>query len=79
MDEFLLITPEGWVELPEAQAFVDTNTEATLLDLLQSNQIGSIDAMLEAVGQVPAGKTLDEFRMFRDAGGYRIWFKLKDL
>lgn len=79
MDQFLLITPEGWIELPDAQAFVDTNGEAQLIDLVQSNQMGHLDAMLETAGHVPAGKTLGEFRMFRDTGGYRIWFKLKDL
>lgn len=79
MDQFLLITPEGWIELPDAQAFVDTNGEVQIMDLLQNNEIGHIDAMLETVGQVPAGKTLEEFRMFREPTGYRVWFKLKNL
>lgn len=76
MSEFLMIVPEGWAELPDGQAFVDQQTEAQLLDLIQSGQLAAIEAMLQDGGHIPMDAAMADFRMFRDGGAYRVWFNL---
>lgn len=76
MGEFLMIVPEGWAELPDGQAFVDQQTEAQLLDLIQSGQLAAIEAMLQDGGHIPMDAAMADFRMFRDGGAYRVWFNL---
>ncbi len=73
---FLLIVPTGWVELPDAQAFVDLHTEAQLLDLISQGAIAAIEAMIQDGGYVPADQPVVDVRLFRDEGAYRLWYRL---
>lgn len=77
MSEFLMVVPEGWYELADAQAFVDTHSEATLLDLISRNEgWTSIEALMQDGGQIAPDASLIDFRMFRDGSATRIWYKL---
>lgn len=76
MSEFLMVIPAGWAELADGQAFVDMHTEAQLLELVQSNQLASIEAMLQDGGHIPMNSAMADFRMFRDGSSYRIWYQL---
>jgi len=76
MSEFLMIIPFGWAELADGQAFVDQHSEAQLLDLIQSNQLATIEAMLQDGGLIPMDAAMADLRMFRDGPVYRIWYQL---
>lgn len=74
-----MVVPPGWQELPNATAFVLQYTELQIIDLVEQNSLGGLDALLEEYGQVPSGKTTAGFRMFREGGEFRVWFTLQDL
>lgn len=76
MSDFLMIVPAGWQELADGQAFVEQHTEAQLLDLVQTNNLAAIEAMLQDAGHIVAGAAMADFRMFRDGGVFRIWYRL---
>ena len=76
MSQFLMVVPEGWAELPDAQAFVDLHTEAQILDLIQRGESAAVEAMLQDGGHIPMDAAMTDFRMFRDGGAYRAWYKL---
>lgn len=76
MTEFLMVVPEGWIELADGQAFVDLHTEAQLLDLIQSDQLAAIEAMLQDGGVIAPDATMVDFRMFRDGDSYRVWYRV---
>lgn len=74
MSEFLMVVPPGWQELADGQAFVDAHTEAQLLDLVQQGDFAAIEARLQDDGHLVG--SMADFRMFRDGGVYRVWFKV---
>jgi hypothetical protein len=76
MSEFLMVVPVGWVEVPDAQAFVDRHTEAQILDLIGSNQLAGVEARLQDDGLIAPDASMLDFRMFRDGGACRIWVLL---
>ena len=76
MSEFLMVVPDGWAEVSDAQAFVDRHTEAQLLDLIGSNQLAGVEARLQDDGLIAPDASMLDFRMFRDGVGYRIWVNL---
>jgi hypothetical protein len=76
---FLMVVPPGWRELPNATAFVQQHGEASLQHLINTNELGALDGLLGDIGEVPADKTLAEFRMFREGEEFRVWFRLVDL
>ena len=76
MSDFLMIVPAGWSELADGQAFVEQYTEAQLLDLLQSNNLAAIEAMLQDGGHISPTASMSDFRMFRDGDLFRVWYRL---
>lgn len=76
MSEFLMVVPAGWAELADGQAFIDTHTEAQLLDILSQNDLGAIEARLQDDGLIPMDSHMIDFRMFHDDGAYRVWYLL---
>lgn len=76
MSTFLLIVPDGWSEMADAQAFVDLHTEAQLLDLLSYGNLAAIEAMLQDDGLIAPDATMADFRMFRDGDAYRVWYRV---
>lgn len=76
MSDFLMVVPPDWQELADGQAFVDAHTEAQLLDLLQQGDLAAIEARLQDEGHLPTDSAMIDFRMFRDGGAYRVWYKV---
>lgn len=75
-DQFLMVVTDNWTELQNANEFVQQNGESQLIDLQNTNQLGGIDALLGDFGVIPEGMTLSDFRMFREADNFRIWYIL---
>lgn len=76
MSQFLMVIPQGWAEMPDAQAFVDLYTEAQLLDLTQRGELAAVEAMLQDGGHIAPDAAMADFRLFRDGGVYRVWYRL---
>lgn len=73
MSEFLLVTPEGWLEVPNAQELITAaGGEVGVLDML-SQSPNTIDSVIEPLGLPPAGMTTGAANLFKDGGIYRLW------
>jgi hypothetical protein len=76
MTSFLMVVPPGWIELDNATAFVEHYNESSILNSIQQNETGTLDGMVEEWGQLPAGFTLAEMRLFREGNEFRVWFRV---
>ena len=78
MGEFEVQAPQGWSEVPSAQAqqFLQAHPEAELTDLKNSNQMAGIEARLQDDGIIGQADSLADFRIFKDGEEYRIWYLL---
>jgi hypothetical protein len=73
MADFLMVVPEGWNEVPNATALVSqAGGEAAVLDAM-SQGLGVVDTIIEPAGLPPAGMTVTEARLFKDAENWRLW------
>lgn len=77
MSEFLMVVPPVWTELTDAQAFLDQHSEAYIIDLIARNEgWGAIEALMQDGGQIAPDAAIADFRMFKDGGATRIWYRL---
>lgn len=73
MSEFLMVIPEGWVELENPQALIDQAGAEWFAGVIANNTLYEIDQLLEQLGINRPGFVLDGFRLINAGAGYRIW------
>ena len=74
MSEFLMVVPEGWIELQDVDAFLERHSADAVAGWI-SSELVSLDTALGDDGILPPGWTLTDARMFRDGLTFRIWYK----
>jgi hypothetical protein len=76
MSEFLMIVPEGWVEIDHdiESLLSDAGGEAAFIDAAGQG-MAAVDSLIEPVYGIEPGMTTGDFRLFKDGGAYRLWVK----
>lgn len=80
MSDFLLIVPEGWVELPDVGNSAGTvfSTEFLVFSIEQESW-GDIGFLLLSMGLLPDAKEVSNARLVQTETGYRFWVKFIDV
>lgn len=74
MSEFLMVVPEGWVEIDNATDLIaNYGGEIAVQDLLSRGEFNTIDTVIEPAGLPPSGMTVMNARMFNEGGVSRLW------
>jgi hypothetical protein len=76
---FLLIVPQGWIEASEIQTMLDQYPPIMILDMIEREAWGELDAYMEEYGFIPAGKTLSAANLFNGGSGWQLWYQLIDI
>lgn len=83
MAQFLMVVPQGWVEVENATDLIVAWGENGIWDSLAQHDWGTFDAMLEAAGWLPSGKTIGEAVVFdtgeSGATKFRMWVTVIDI
>jgi hypothetical protein len=79
MSDFLLIVPEGWRELPDAPEFVERHTAPLLIDAIEREAWGELDAVIEEVGGFEPGQTISNVRLLNGGAGWQLWYQVVDI
>jgi len=79
MDDFLLIVPEGWIELENASAQFGSQAVdvTTLTNLVQGQEWIPISTALEELGFLGANEIIVNARLINtaeDENDYRFWY-----
>ena len=76
MNDFLLVVPDGWTEIPNDPVWIGS---VISIDELNSNivqeQWTSIDVLLSSMVILPSGKTVAQARLIQTDAGYRFWVR----
>lgn len=75
-DNFVMVIPEGWIEIENATQMIETWGENGVISTIQQQAWGEVDSMLEAAGILPTGKTTADARLFSagESGAQRLRF-----
>jgi hypothetical protein len=76
MSDFLLVVPDGWVEIPNDPEWIGSVIDVTYLNsLLSEQQWLDIDNLLTSMVALPEGKTVAQARLIQTDTGYRFWVR----
>jgi hypothetical protein len=79
MSDFLLIVPEEWAEAENIGPMLEKYPPMLLLEIIERQSWGELDAYMEEYGFVPAGKTISAANLFSPNGEWRLWYQLIDI
>lgn len=76
MSDFLLVVPDGWVEIPNDPEWIGPVASVEILTFAISQEAWSdIDAILTSMVVLPEGKNVAQARLIQTDTGYRFWVK----
>lgn len=81
LDDFIVVIPPGWQELPDSTTKIMAFGEPEILQNFQDQQWSGIDNLLEAYSLLPAGYTTEVARLIdtsiiSDPNRYRLLYRL---
>jgi hypothetical protein len=76
---FLLIVPEGWIEAENIEPMLVQYPPMMLMEIIERESWGELDAYMEEHGFVPGGKTISAGNLFNGGEGWRLWYQLVDI
>jgi hypothetical protein len=83
MSDFLMVAPEGWVEIENATDIVDnwpSGSEDAVFSMIASGEFASLEPILEDNGLMPQGQTIVEAQAFKLVdGSLRLWVRFSAL
>lgn len=79
VDDFLMVTPPGWFEIPDATAKILAWGEGDIVLAAQELNWGTFESFLEATGDLPLEHNVVEARLFNTGAAgaerLRLWAK----
>ena len=76
---FLMIVPEGWIEAEGVSSMLSQYPPVMVLDMIERQAWGELDAYMEEYGFIPAGKTLSAANLFNGGAGWQLWYQMIDI
>jgi len=81
LDDFVVVIPDGWLELEDATDKIMQYGESEILQVFQDQQWSGIDTFLEVYGLMPLGKTTEVARLIDTSvvgspSRYRLVYRL---
>lgn len=73
-DEFLLITPEGWIEIEDAVSFVSQIGESLVYEMISAGEFENLSQHMESQGLILENQVIQNARMINTPDGYRFWY-----
>ena len=72
MSDFLMVVPEGWVEVP-TDWIGASNDIVEVNNIMSAEAWGDLENILALVGVVPAGQHVLNARFVTLSDGYHLW------
>lgn len=77
MAEILMIMPESYTELDANKYINEMGVQVSdMLSWVQSGTMYEMNNIMEQVGELPLGMTVDDIKIFDDGSGNHLWVKL---
>lgn len=76
MSDFLLVVPEGYIEIENAQLWLNKNDPSQILGFIIDKNWEQLSHLLEASNYIPEAHVVQDARLIDAGSGYRFWFKM---